>query len=330
MMRWVGIVGLQNIVAATLFMATFTPAVSAENPTVSSNIRWAYPVLKEKTPYPKLEPTVEYTVKGSIRVLTGDQLNLMDDPVDWTPSEHPVPPKIVAHDDRDRKLEACGACHGMKGQGGIDVPDIGGLPANYIAEQLHEFAKGRRRSSDPDRDVSGRMAAFASKLSESEIRDAARYFSSVTRSPLPVRVIEAERVPATRANHDWLELVPGGVSEPIGRRVIEVAEDFNQMWIGDPNSGIEAYVPTGAIARGKALVHHGANPCITCHGPTLRGVGKVPPLAGRAPYSLARAIWDIKSGARNGAAVSLMKKPASELTADQIVDVVAYLASLTP
>jgi cytochrome c553 len=192
-----------------------------------------------------LPATTEFRVEGSPLVYTGDQLNKMEDPVDWLPAEHPAMPGLVAHGDHERKLEACGGCHGMNGQGALEIPNLAGLPAAYIVEQLREMAAGRRHSSIPDRPTAAFMAMMAGKLSEAEIADAANFFSSITKRPRWVRVVETDQVPATRAHfHGWLELTGGG-NEPLGRRVVEVAEDFNQQWIGDPHSGIVAYVPPG-------------------------------------------------------------------------------------
>jgi len=107
-----------------------------------------------------------------------------------------------------------------------------------------------------------------------------------------------------------------------------VADNFDEMWAGDPLAMAVAYVPNGSVAQGKSLVAQIG--CASCHGPELKGMGDVPALAGRNPHYLARALWDIKSGARGGATVALMQKPAAALSEDQIVDVAAYLASLMP
>ena len=45
----------------------------------------------------------------------------------------------------------------------------------------------------------------------------------------------------------------------------------------DPRSGFTAYVPTGSIKKGEALVK--AKQCALCHGEGLKGLGPVPPLA---------------------------------------------------
>lgn len=56
----------------------------------------------------------------------------------------------------------------------------------------------------------------------------------------------------------------------------------------------------------------------------------IPPLAGRSPSYLAREIFDIQQGTRAGSypLLPLMKKAVEKLTAEDIVDITAYLASL--
>ena len=81
-------------------------------------------------------------------------------------------------------------------------------------------------------------------------------------------------------------------------------------------SGFIAYAPTGSIKRGEALATTGGNgktmACGTCHGPDLKGVGPIPNLAGRSPSYLARQMYDIKLGTRNGAMAALMKPVVAE------------------
>lgn len=292
---------------------------------------WAYPASKDKIPFPQLPADAIFHVEGSPLSYSGDQLNKMENPVDWLPRAHPPPPGIVTEGDHARQLEPCGACHGIGGEGQMGPPSLSGLPADYIAEQLREFASGRRMSSVAGWDEAGFMIDEAKKLTEAEIEATARYFSALGRHTRPVTVIETDQAPATRPNfYGWLDLVPGAPPEPLGRRVVEVAKDLDKVLAGDPYSPIIAYVPKGAVERGKALAHLGAPPCVSCHGAGLKGMGKAPPLAGRDPHYLARALWDIKTGARRGPSVAPMQRPIAAISADQIADIVAYLASLPP
>jgi cytochrome c553 len=103
--------------------------------------------------------------------------------------------------------------------------------------------------------------------------------------------------------------------------------------LNDPYSGFIAYVPVGSIEKGRELVTTGGGktlPCGACHGPGLKGLGNVPGLAGRLPTYNTRQMLDIKQGTRNGAGAALMKPVVENLSLDDIINITAYTASLTP
>ena len=177
------------------------------------------------------------------------------------------------------------------------------------------------------------MAEVANGVSDKRLAEAAAYYAALPRTPR-LKVVEANLVPRTRPNYyGWRDLLPGATREPIAGRIIEVSDDFAAAAIRDERIPITAYVPPGAVKRGEALVASGGGSgqaCRTCHGPSLRGVGEIPPLAGRSPSYLARALWDIRSGSRHDPGAGPMQAPARGLSAAQITDVTAYLASLAP
>ena len=70
--------------------------------------------------------------------------------------------------------------------------------------------------------------------------------------------------------------------------------------------------------------------CTVCHGDDLRGIGPVPALAGRSPTYMARQLYDLQTGVRDGAWSDLMDAAVKDLTLKDIVDIVAYTASLEP
>ena len=146
-----------------------------------------------------------------------------------------------------------------------------------------------------------------------------------------VRVVETSNVPRTVAVQHSLRTIPGR-REPIGKRIIEVPDNRKGSGPHGSRLGFVAYVPKGAIARGRTLVESGAGafPCAACHGPTFRGNGAVPALAGRSPSGLVRQLYDFKHGARGGPAADMMKPEVANMTADMRLDIAAYLASLTP
>lgn len=70
----------------------------------------------------------------------------------------------------------CVACHQGDGSG-MNVPDgeswprLAGLPAEYIAKQLHDFKEGRRQNAT--------MMPFANMLDDQQIADVAVYYSQM-------------------------------------------------------------------------------------------------------------------------------------------------------
>ncbi len=147
-----------------------------------------------------------------------------------------------------------------------------------------------------------------------------------------MRVVETDTVTKmASADGMWLPLA-GNVREPLGNRLIETSTDAARTDLRDPHSGFTAYVPKGAVEKGRRLVTTGGGktrPCATCHGPNLTGLGRVPGIANRSPSYVARQLYDIQSGARRGAqAVSWMKPVVARLSAEDILNIAAYTASV--
>jgi cytochrome c553 len=129
-------------------------------------------------------------------------------------------------------------------------------------------------------------------------------------------------------------VVPGGDKEPIGDRIIVLPQDETRAKSRDPHSGFIDYVPTGSIAKGEALVTTGDGgktiSCAICHGPTLQGLGEVPAIVGRPPTYVVRQLNDMKTGARSGDSMALMKAVVDKLTVADMVSIAAYLGSRGP
>jgi cytochrome c553 len=70
--------------------------------------------------------------------------------------------------------------------------------------------------------------------------------------------------------------------------------------------------------------------CMTCHGLDLMGLGEFPGIAGRSPSYMARQLWDMKKGTRNGTYAEIMKPVVANLSADDVTAIVAFLASIKP
>jgi cytochrome c553 len=292
--------------------------------------QWAYPVNP-----PGLQPPpddgVPRHVPGSAAAFTLTQIRDLFQAPDWHPGDHPHMPPIVASG-RKPAVFACGYCHLPNGLGRPENSSLAGLPAEYIVRQVEDFRSGARQSSEPASLPINFMIAVAKAATEDEVKIAAAYFAAL--SPRPwIRVVETDSVPNTRVAGWMLVESEPSEREPIGRRIIEMPEDLERTELRDPRSGFIAYVPPGSIARGAALVNggRGAIPaCGICHGRELRGLGPVPPLAGRSPSYLVRQLHDMKRGKRNGPWLPLMQPAVDALSLDDMIAIAAYAASLAP
>ena len=101
------------------------------------------------------------------------------------------------------------------------------------------------------------MMGVAKASNDAEVRIAADYFSKLKFRKW-IRVVETDKVPKTEiSSHNMLVEAASGGREPIGKRIIEVPENLERIELRDPRTGFVAYVPKGAVARGKKLVESG-------------------------------------------------------------------------
>ena len=93
-------------------------------------------------------------------------------------------------------------------------------------------------------------------------------------------------------------------------------------------------MPAGSVAKGEALAKTGGSgttiACSLCHGPELKGVDLIPPIAGRSPTYIVRQLYEFKHGSRAGAASDLMKPTVEKLSQDDMIALAAYVGSLDP
>jgi len=253
-------------------------------------------------------------------------------PPDWHPDEHPPMPDIVGRS-REPNVYACAYCHLPNGAGRPENASLAGLSANYIKAQILAFRDGERPGSEPRRAPQTNMIAIAKQMTAVEIEAAAAYFSALDFKSY-VKVIEATVAPRTVVAGWMLTKTPGASTEPIGNRIVELAEDAARFDRRDSRAPYVAYVPVGSIARGADLVSTGSAghtlPCAACHGTDLNGLADVPRIAGRSPSYLFRQLYDLRNANRRGAAAELMKPVVANLTDADMVAIAAYLASRTP
>ena len=280
---------------------------------------------------PGPEDTTPKHLPGSTLSFTVAQVGDRFGPADWYPSDHPTMPDLVAHG-RKPDVWACGLCHYPNGKGRPENAGVTGLPVSYFIQTMNDFKNGARTSADTRKANTGRMIGFAKAMSDADIKAAAEYFGAMKWSQW-IKVVETDTVPKTRNEGGMFLTLEGNDKEPLGQRIIEVPVNTEgTAQLRDPHSGFIAYVPVGSVKKGEALVTTGGNgkttACAVCHGGVLQGIGPVPGIAGRGPSYLARQLYDMKAGVRNGEWTQLMKPVVAKLTNDDIVDVSAYLASL--
>jgi cytochrome c553 len=310
---------------ALLAIAAGVPADAADSLPV-----WAYPVNP-----PGLKPAPDdgalKQVPNSTAAYTITQIRDLFTPPDWHPDNHPPMPDVVGRGNKPGQF-ACGFCHLPNGLGRPENSSLAGLPASYIAQQVAEFKSGARKSSEPASLPINLMVAVAKLVSEEDAKIAAEYFASL--KPVQwIRVVETETVPKTKVG-GWMLIEDGsGDTEAIGQRIIEMPENLERTELRDSASGFVAYVPAGSIRKGEALATDGAGkttPCAICHGAGLKGLGPVPALAGRSPSYIVRQLYDMQHGTRAGPWSELMKPVVAGLSAEDLVAIAAYTASLVP
>lgn len=324
-----------RLVAVTVaLMVGSVPSNGQEPEDVGANavLPWAY-VLNEsvgssETP----DPDEVVSVPGSSLSMARSAININNGPPDWHPDGHPPMPELVSTGGGDGVV-ACGYCHLPNGQGKPENAGLAGQPYEYIVQQMADWRTGLRKTGEPRMGPPSFMVRIGLATSDEQARVAAEYFSSIDFKPW-IRVVETDRVPRTRFS-GWIhKVIEGGGTEPIGYRIVETPENLRRTELRDDASSFIAYVPTGSVARGESLATTGGNgkteTCSVCHGPELRGIGPVPALAGRSPSYMARQLYDLQTGVRNGAWSDLMDAAVADLTTEDIVDLVAYIASLEP
>jgi cytochrome c553 len=299
---------------------------------------WAWGVMPPAPPpqpgaapaQPPADDGAVLHIEGSNVGLTRTQLRGIPTIPDWHPEDHGPMPDIVSKG-RMPAVRACGFCHLPNGRGRPENAAPAGLSVSYITQQMQDFKNGLRRSSDPRKGNVNTMAGFGKESTPEEVKAAAEYFAAL---PIPqgwVKVKEVSMVPKTKIQGNVYFELEGAQAgkEPIGNRIIEVPEHGQERFeMRDAHAGYIAYVPVGAVKKGEALANK--LQCSVCHGANLEGIGPVPSLAGRSPSYMARQLFDFQTGARQGLWSGLMKPIVAKMTAEDLVNITAYIASKNP
>jgi len=288
------------------------------------DIPWAFPIRD------KVQPIIDERigpqhVPGSTKSYTQDQIDDLANPPDWFPDEHAGMPKVVAHGAEGGVL-GCASCHLASGLGHPESANLAGVSAAYITRQLADFKAGLRMGEA--------MNDMTKNLSDEDARQASEWFAAL-KPKVWQPVVETDRVPKTFINIHLMRMpLPGAGDEPLGDRIIELPQDISRAESRDPHSGFIAYVPKGSLAKGKEFVTTGGGgrtiQCAICHGPSLNGLGEVPPIAGHSPMYLFRQLYYFKDGSRHGSMGALMKGVVAHMSQDDMLAIASYVGSLTP
>jgi len=320
---WVLVVTALAATSAGLHSQQQTAPSSALPSPPAREPSWAFPVQAGALPAESQEPK---SVEGSTKKYTPKEIDDLLNPPDWFPEAHKPAPSIVQKG--HGAALACGSCHLMSGLGHPESGDLTGFTADYIVQQMLDFRNGTRKDY-------ARMNGISKEVSDEEARQAAEWFTSLPRKRWS-RVVEAAMVPKTfvgQGRMRFLDPKDKGM-EPIGNRIITVPEDQEKARLRDPRSGFVSYVPPGSLSKGKALAETGGGgktiACNICHGDGMKGLANVPRIAGLHPIYVARQLHLFKDGGRSGADSALMKKPVVQLTDEDILNLSAYVGSLSP
>ncbi len=283
-------------------------------------------------PPPPPDP-MQYSVPGSDVKMTRAQIGNRFNVGDWFPNDHPKMPYVVQYG-KAPDVWGCGLCHLVNGKGRPENASVSGLPVAYFLQQLQDFRNDLRKTSDPRKANTGVMATIAKGMSEEEMKEAAEYFAKIPWNTQWIKVVEAATVPKTRsAAGMWMSL-ENNETEPIGSRIMEMPANNELVELRDyhQEGSFVAYVPPGSVKKGEALATSGTKftKCSVCHGADLQGAGPVPGIAGRSPSYIARQMYDMQNGTRKGPWVVLMQPVVDRMTADDILNVTAYVSSLAP
>jgi cytochrome c553 len=318
---------MKKLLAVSIVAMLPAAAIGAE-----SALSWAYPVAPQGLPQP--DPTKTFEAKGTKTgmKLTMQQINNQFGPPDWFPEEHPNMPAMVKNG-RAPHVRACMLCHLPHGNGHPESASVSGLTAGYIIEQMHEFRDGNRMNNRAPV-----MIEMAKDISEAELKEAAEYYASIPRAQQKwIKVVEGKTAPKNHVGAGGMRFLDEGTKETVAiapNMIYEVAADGEGAELRDQHASFIDFVPEGSVKKGEALATTGGNgktiQCSVCHGADFRGIGDVPRLAGRGAYYLIRQLNDIKTGARKGNAVALMKPVVDKLSDEDMVNLVAFMASREP
>ena len=289
---------------------------------------WAFPAGP-----PALETVSDDRVlaaQGSAKTYREKELRDHGLVVDWFPASHGPMPDAVKSAPKGFAY-ACGYCHLADGEGRPENAALAGLSEDYIERQIADIKSGARKPDAPGFHAGELMSQAVANLSEADARAAATYYSALSYVSR-VKVVETVEAPAAVVQGSVYIFDASGPKAALGDRILEGPENLDGFKVRDPKTTYVAYVPMGSLAHGADISQGvtGKPACEACHGAGLTGTPMAPPIAGRSPTALYRALYAFRTGARNGDQAQLMTTEVADLSEKDLISIAAYVASLKP
>lgn len=266
-----------------------------------------------------------FTIVGSEQHYTQQQIDDKFNAPDWFPNRHGQMPDIVKSG-KAPKVWACASCHLSSGAGHPESASLAGLDSQYLQNQMYAFADDSRL------DYSGHMNRMSKALSKAEIKEVSDWFSNIPPRKV-TKVVETSTVLKTYIDDARMRLFSQPPTmEAIGTRIIEIPDHLLEVKKRNPEGTFISYVPEGSVARGKKLVSTGNGktiPCSGCHGTDLSGSTSAPSIVGNFASYTVRQLHGFKGKTRNGGQAVMMQSVVNGLTDEDIIDISAYLTSLS-
>ncbi len=182
---------------------------------------------------------------------------------------------------------------------------------------------GLRTSSEPRKRNAQQMIFYAKAMTEAEIAETAAYYASLPPT-VPIKVVETATVPKMRSQDGMWLPDASAPRESLGERIIETPADVEREQLRDPRANFIAYVPVGAVAKGKDL----AARCTMCHGSRLEGRRSFPASPDVRPAIWRGSFMISRPDARHSPMAAMMKPAAMKLSGADMIAITAYLATL--
>lgn len=253
---------MANILHALAVCAlSFVAALVAVHPTFaqSSDIRPSAPISAEPFPawaypwnpdfvVPAPDDAPQHLPGSSAAVSWKQARDLFFSP-DWYPEDHGPMPDVVKSG-RKPDVRACASCHRTDGTGGPENASLAGLDPEYFKQQMADFRSGARKYAGPQRAAITLMLATARAATDAEVQAAAEYFAALG-PKRNIKVVESDTVAKTYVARLFLARQPDGGTEPLGRRVVEIADDLRQFELRDLTYNSRPMCPPAALREAR-------------------------------------------------------------------------------